>query len=232
MLNVETRFELPRIVDALGARGHGTLCFYGAPGTGKTALAEHIARTLDRPLMIRQASDLMSKFVGETEQKMAAMFAEAESERAILLLDEADSFLQDRRGAQRTYEVTEVNEMLQGMERFRGIFICTTNLLERIDQAALRRFTFKIRFNPLTPEQRERMFITEALGGDATALTPGLRTRLARLDELCPGDFAAVKRQVDILAASFSADEFIEQLETEHRLKPEVREARPMGFVR
>lgn len=232
MLNVETRFELPRIVDALGARGHGTLCFYGAPGTGKTALAEHIARTLDRPLMIRQASDLMSKFVGETEQKMAAMFAEAESERAILLLDEADSFLQDRRGAQRTYEVTEVNEMLQGMERFRGIFICTTNLLERIDQAALRRFTFKIRFNPLTPEQRERMFITEALGGDAAALTPGLRTRLARLDELCPGDFAAVKRQVDILAASFSADEFIEQLETEHRLKPEVREARPMGFVR
>jgi SpoVK/Ycf46/Vps4 family AAA+-type ATPase len=232
MLNVETRFELPRIVDALGARGHGTLCFYGAPGTGKTALAEHIARTLDRPLMIRQASDLMSKFVGETEQKMAAMFAEAESERAILLLDEADSFLQDRRGAQRTYEVTEVNEMLQGMERFRGIFICTTNLLERIDQAALRRFTFKIRFNRLTPEQRERMFITEALGGDATALTPGLRMRLARLDELCPGDFAAVKRQVDILAASFSADEFIEQLETEHRLKPEVREARPMGFMR
>jgi SpoVK/Ycf46/Vps4 family AAA+-type ATPase len=46
--------------------------------------------------------------------------------------------------AQRTYEVTEVNEMLQGMERFNGIFICTTNLLDRIDQAALRRFTFKI----------------------------------------------------------------------------------------
>jgi hypothetical protein len=49
----------------------------------------------------------------------------------VLLLDEADSFLQDRRGAQRTYEVTEVNEMLQGMERFNGIFICTTNLLDR-----------------------------------------------------------------------------------------------------
>ena len=68
----------------------------------------------------------------------------------MLLLDEADSFLQDRRGAQRTYEVTEVNEMLQGMERFDGIFVCTTNLLDRIDQAALRRFTFKIKFMPLT----------------------------------------------------------------------------------
>jgi SpoVK/Ycf46/Vps4 family AAA+-type ATPase len=231
MLNVETRFEVPRIVQALKARGHGTLCFYGAPGTGKTALAEHIAKALDRPLLVKQASDLMSKFVGETEQNMAAMFREAENEKAVLLLDEADSFLQDRRGAQRTYEVTEVNEMLQGMERFNGIFVCTTNLLERLDQAALRRFTFKIRFKPLTGEQREKMFVTEALGGDASLLLPEAAARLARLEQLCPGDFAAVKRQVDILAASFTAAEFLEQLEAEHRIKPEVREARNIGFL-
>jgi SpoVK/Ycf46/Vps4 family AAA+-type ATPase len=231
MLNVESRFELPRIVEALRARGHGTLCFYGAPGTGKTALAEHIARSLDKPLLIKQASDLMSKFVGETEQNMAAMFREAESEKALLLLDEADSFLQDRRGAQRTYEVTEVNEMLQGMERFAGIFICTTNLMERIDQAALRRFAFKIRFRPLTAVQRERMFVTEALAGDAGRLTPEAAGRLAKLDQLCPGDFAAVKRQVEILAAELTAEEFLEQLEAEHRIKPEVREARSIGFL-
>ncbi|TFZ06716.1 AAA family ATPase [Ramlibacter henchirensis] len=232
MLNVESRFEIPRIVEALKARGHGTLCFYGAPGTGKTALAEHIARRLDRPLLIKQASDLMSKFVGETEQNMAAMFREAESEKAVLLLDEADSFLQDRRGAQRTYEVTEVNEMLQGMERFAGIFVCTTNLMDRIDQAALRRFTFKIRFKPLTPAQRETMFVNEALGGESGALTDEIRARLTRLDQLCPGDFAAVKRQVDILAAGdFGPLEFLEQLEAEHRIKPEVRESRNIGFV-
>jgi SpoVK/Ycf46/Vps4 family AAA+-type ATPase len=231
MLNVESRFEIPRIVQALKARGHGSLCFWGAPGTGKTALAEHIARSLDRPLLVKQASDLMSKFVGETEQNMAAMFREAEAEKAVLLLDEADSFLQDRRGAQRTYEVTEVNEMLQGMERFAGIFICTTNLMDRIDQAALRRFTFKLRFRPLTAGQREKMFVVEALGGEAERLAPELKSRLAKLDQLCPGDFAAVKRQVDILAAEFSPEEFIEQLEAEHRIKPEVREARGIGFV-
>ena len=231
MLNVETRFEVPRIVAALKARGHGTLCFYGAPGTGKTALAEHIARTLDKPLLIKQASDLMSKYVGETEQNMAGMFREAENEKAVLLLDEADSFLQDRRGAQRTYEVTEVNEMLQGMERFNGIFVCTTNLMDRIDQAALRRFTFKIRFKPLTAVQREKMFVTEALAGNAALLTAETQARLARLDQLCPGDFAAVKRQVDILAAEFSVAEFLEQLEAEHRIKPEVREARNIGFL-
>jgi SpoVK/Ycf46/Vps4 family AAA+-type ATPase len=231
MLNVETRFEIPRIVQALKARGHGTLCFYGAPGTGKTALAEHIAKALARPLIIKQASDLMSKYVGETEQNMAAMFREAENEKAVLLLDEADSFLQDRRGAQRTYEVTEVNEMLQGMERFNGVFVCTTNLLERLDQAALRRFTFKIKFMPLTSAQRERMFVTEALAGDAGRITGAMQARLAQLTQLCPGDFAAVKRQTDILATEFSADEFLDQLEAEHRIKPEVRESRGMGFL-
>ena len=231
MLNVESRFEIPRIVEALKSRGHGALCFYGAPGTGKTALAEHIAKALDKPLIIKQASDLMSKYVGETEQNMAAMFKEAELEKAVLLLDEADSFLQDRRGAQRTYEVTEVNEMLQGMERHNGIFICTTNLLDKIDQAALRRFTFKIKFMPLTAVQRESMFVTEALAGDAALLTLDLRNRLAKLTQICPGDFAAVKRQTDILDAVFSSDEFMSQLEAEHRIKPEVREARGMGFV-
>jgi SpoVK/Ycf46/Vps4 family AAA+-type ATPase len=231
MLNVESRFDIARIVEALKQRGHGSLCFYGAPGTGKTALGEHIARAVGKPLIVKQASDLVSKFVGETEQNMAKMFAEAESEQAVLLLDEADSFLQDRRGAQRTYEVTEVNEMLQQMERFNGIFVCTTNLLDRVDQAALRRFTFKIKFKPLTAAQRETMFITEALAGDASKLSDALRARLNKLEQICPGDFAAVKRQVDILATEFSADEFIEQLEAEHRIKPEVREARSMGFV-
>ena len=232
MLNVETRYEIPRVVQALQARGHGTLCFYGAPGTGKTALGEHVATALDKPLLIKQASDLMSKFVGETEQSMAAMFKEAESEKAVLLLDEADSFLQDRRGAQRTYEVTEVNEMLQGMERYNGIFICTTNLLDRIDQAALRRFTFKIKFKPLTTQQRETMFVVEALAGDAAAMTPAIRARLQVMDQLCPGDFAAVKRQCDILDVTFSASEFLEQLEAEHRIKPEVRENRGIGFLK
>ena len=121
--------------------------------------------------------------------------------------------------------------MLQGMERFQGIFICTTNLMDRLDQAALRRFSFKIRFKPLTGEQRERMFVTEALQGDAERLTPELRQRLARLDQLCPGDFAAVRRQIDILGEELFPEEFIEQLEAEHRIKPEVRENRGMGFV-
>jgi SpoVK/Ycf46/Vps4 family AAA+-type ATPase len=230
LLNVECRFELPRIVEALRRRGHGTLCLHGVPGSGKTALAEHLAQQLGRPLMIRQASDLMSKFVGETEANMARMFDEAQSEGALLLLDEADSFLRSRRMAERNYEVSEVNQMLQGMERFAGIFICTTNLFDDLDEAALRRFTFHIRFHPLRPEQRVRMFVNEALEGDAQRLTGEQRQRLAQLDLLTPGDFAAVRRQVELLGQAFEPDEFLSQLESEHRVKPEARQRRGIGF--
>jgi SpoVK/Ycf46/Vps4 family AAA+-type ATPase len=229
LLHLETRYPVERIVEALRRRGHGTLCLHGLPGSGKTALGEHIAEALGRPLMIRLASDLVSKFVGETESNMARMFAEAEAEQAVLLLDEADSFLRSRRRAERHYEVTEVNEMLAGMERYAGIFVCTTNLFEDLDEAALRRFTFKIRFLPLTPVQREAMFLAEALPEGAVLADEQCR-RLAALDLLTPGDFAAVKRQADLLGSPLAPDEFLSQLEGEHRVKPEVRQRRSIGF--
>jgi SpoVK/Ycf46/Vps4 family AAA+-type ATPase len=231
MLNIETRYPVEKILTSLKARPRASICFYGPPGTGKTALAEHIAKTLERPLMIKKASDLMSKYVGETEQQMAQMFRSAQADKAVLLLDEADSFLQNRQLAQRSYEVTEVNEMLQGMERFDGVFICTTNLFDRIDEAALRRFSFKIRFRPLTAQQRESMFVREALGGDAALLSPAVLARLAKLELLAPGDFAAVCRQNQLLGEEFSAEDFIDQLEKEHAVKPDVRFSRPMGFT-
>jgi len=231
LVNTESKFEVPKIVEALRRKTYGTLCFYGPPGTGKTALAEHIAHELQRPLMIRQASDIMSKYVGETEQNMAKMFDEAQLEAAVLLLDEADSFLRSRRMAERNYEVSEVNEMLQGMERFAGVFICTTNLFQELDEAALRRFTFKVQFKPLTAAQRERMFVVEALSGEADLLTREQAGRLAQLSALAPGDFASVKRQVDVLGEAFTPDEFLSQLEAEHRVKPEVRQQRGMGFL-
>ncbi len=75
------------------------------------------------------------------------------------------------------------------------------------------------------------MFVVEALDGKAERLDDALRQRLARLEQLCPGDFAAVKRQSEILGEAMAPAEFLDQLEAEHRIKPEVREARGMGFV-
>jgi SpoVK/Ycf46/Vps4 family AAA+-type ATPase len=231
LLNIETQFPVARIITSLKQKQAGTLCFYGMPGTGKTALAEHIAQSIDRPLIIKRASDLVSKFVGETEQNMARMFDEAQREKAVLLLDEADSFLQNRGLAQRNYEVSEVNEMLQGMERFTSVFICTTNLMDRIDEAALRRFSFKIKFLALTTEQREKMFVTEALGGDAARITQRQKDRLKGLRLLAPGDFATVKRQWLLFDEPIDAEKFLDQLEREHNVKPDIRYERPMGFT-
>ena len=103
--------------------------------------------------------------------------------------------------------------------------------MDQLDAAALRRFAFKVRFLPLRPQQREAMFVNEALQGDAQALTPALRERLARLDALCLGDFAAVQRQARILGETLDPEAFVAQLEAEHRLKPEVRAQRRLGFM-
>ena len=103
----------------------------------------------------KRASDLLSKWVGETEQQIAAAFAEARDAGAFLIFDEADSLLADRRGAHRSWEVSQVNEMLTWMESHPLPFACTTNFAEHLDTATLRRFVFKVRLDYVAPEQVE-----------------------------------------------------------------------------
>jgi SpoVK/Ycf46/Vps4 family AAA+-type ATPase len=91
--------------------------------------------------------------LGETEQNLARMFQDAAADNVVLLLDEADSFLQDRRGAERSWEVSQVNEMLTQMETFQGVFVASTNLMESLDQASLRRFDIKVKFDFLGRDQ-------------------------------------------------------------------------------
>jgi SpoVK/Ycf46/Vps4 family AAA+-type ATPase len=195
------------------ADGHA----FGSPITGVEVGIGHIAEVparlhkqcvdADSGFLLWRHGSLLWIILNYKQKQPVARKKHAQAEKAVLL--------RDRRGAQRTYEVTEVNEMLQGMERYAGIFICTTNLLESLDQAALRRCTFKIKFMPLTSGQRETMFVTEALAGDASLLTVAAQKRLAQLT----------------LDMALSAEEFLEQLEAEHSIKPEVREGRAMGFM-
>lgn len=228
-LNIESRYPVERIVRALTTAGTSSLCFYGPPGTGKTALAGHIAKTLNKPLLAKRASDILSKWLGEAEQNIAGMFRQAESEGAILFLDEADSLLRDRKSSRNSWEVTQVNEMLQQMECFGGIFICATNLFGDIDQAALRRFSFKLQFNPMTLEQRLLMFTHEAMDGVTQSLDTHLHSRLAQLNHLTPGDFAVVNRQTKVMGEAITAQEFMEMLEAEHALKS-GHESKCIGF--
>lgn len=216
------RFGPAQILKALRKKPQGTLCLYGLPGTGKTQFAEYVALELGKPILIKRASDIFDKYLGESEKRIGEMFDQAEEEDAILLLDEADSFLRDRSRSTHSWEVTTVNELLQRMERFDGIFICTTNLYAQVDIAALRRFTFKLEFLPLNIHQRWEMFQNEAgLRGKPISerRQSDYEERLAFMKNLAPGDFATVKRQCVLLGEVLSPDQWIEQLELEVRAK-------------
>lgn len=223
-LNLAGGVSPSALAHALSAQGRGSLCFYGPPGTGKTVFAETLAEALDRELVARQASDLISPYLGETEQNLARLFRECDPAHTVLLLDEVDSFLSDRRQARRSWEHTQVNELLQQMERYDGIFIAATNLMAGIDGAALRRFDFKLHFRALTPAQRLGLFAREALGDQAATVAPDLARHLEGLQGLAPGDFATVCRQRTLLGETLTPEQFLRRLAAECRLKQERRE--------
>lgn len=169
------------------------LLFYGPPGTGKSELARYIACHLDKELICKKTSDILDSFVGGTERNIKEAFEEAESEEAILIIDEVDSLLFSRDQAERSWEISFTNEFLTQMERYRGILICTTNRLKGIDNASMRRFNYKIGFNYLKPEGNITFYqkLLEPL--TATPLDKATRKVLKRITDLAPGDFKVVR---------------------------------------
>lgn len=227
---LNTDQDLQKIAEGLRRRGSGRLCLYGPPGTGKTAFAHHLGRTLDRAVVVKRGSDLLSMWVGGTEVAIAQAFEQAHDEDAILLLDEADSFLQDRAGAHHSWQITQVNELLTQMEAFNGIFVASTNLIDTLDEASLRRFDFKLKFDFLTRPQRRAMLLRVLSGMEAD--TDAIRIATARLDQLdhvTAGDFANVLRQVDITGATPGAVHLVGLLAAEVAMKPDMRK-RAIGF--
>ncbi len=205
------------------------VCLFGPSGTGKTAFGRWLASTLDVPLHVKNASDILGPYVGMSEELIAGAFREAEKEGALLLIDEVDSFLRDRRGAERSWEVTLVNEMLTQMENFNGIFIASTNLMEGIDQAALRRFDLKICFGYLQPEQAWRLYVTQCKSLGLGTPAAYLEKRIRDMNLLTPGDFAAVTRQQRFKAIS-SSDYLVDALKAECALK-EGHNPKSFGFL-
>jgi SpoVK/Ycf46/Vps4 family AAA+-type ATPase len=216
---LNTDCNIADVCDGLREHGEGRLCLYGPPGTGKSAFGRYLAEAMDRPLMMRRASDILSPYVGVAEKNMARMFRDAAQENAVLLLDEADTFLRDRNGATRSWEVSEVNEMLTQMESFEGIFIASTNLMGSLDAAALRRFDMKVKFEYLKPEQAWQLFLDTAAKLQLEVSETDC-SKLSKLRLLTPGDFANVVRQ-SRLRKMQSAQDLIDRLMAECQVKPE-----------
>ncbi len=219
LLNCDTDLEklTQRIIALKGV--NFSLCLYGVPGSGKSAYARHLAERLKMKVLHKRASDLFDPYIGVTEQKIAAAFAKAAKKKMLLVFDEADSFLCDRRYAQRNWEVAWVNEMLTQMESHPLPFVCTTNLMDDLDQASLRRFTFKVKYDFLSRKQTEAAF--QHFFGMAPYGSLGGLTNLA------PGDFAVVAKKARICGIDDP-----KELATMLRQEQDVKEVRKsVGFA-
>ena len=208
---LEADLPLDRLFAGIAEAQDVSVLLSGPPGTGKTAFAHHLARAMDRSLLVKRASDLLSKWVGGTEAQIAEAFAEARQRGALLLFDEADSLLFDRSTARTSWEVGQVNELLTWLDQHPLPVIAATNHIERLDPATLRRFVFKVRLRPLSRERAARAF--ERFFGAAPP------RRLAEVENLTPGDFLVVARQLRHAPAE-GPEELVDRLRMEASAKP------------
>ncbi|MGF7452637.1 AAA family ATPase [Pasteurella bettyae] len=213
--------NLHKITDGLKNTKRGRICCYGPAGTGKTAWANWLAEEMALQVLVCQGSDLISPYVGGTEQNIAAAFRQAKENNRVLIFDEVDTFLFARQSGQRSWEHSQVNEMLTQIEKFDGLLVVSTNLMDNLDPAALRRFDIKLHFDYLKLEQRKNAAISQAEKLGLPALSEADLSRFQHFDNLTLGDFAAVSRRHRFAPFENVAD-WIAALEAELSLKPKV----------
>ena len=194
-----------------------SLCLYGQPGTGKSLYAKYLAKQLNIPVVYKRASDIFSKWVGETEQNIKQLFTQGTESKSMIILDEVDSFLYNRNNNLNSWELSSVNEMLTQMESYNYPFICTTNLIEILDKASLRRFTFKLHFDFMDPTQ-VRVAFKHFFNIDTQYFIYGLTL----------GDFSVVKKKIEFLNIHAEED-IIKMLQEEVDLK-DKSSIRRIGF--
>jgi SpoVK/Ycf46/Vps4 family AAA+-type ATPase len=207
------------------------LLFYGPPGTGKSELARYFADRMDREIICKRISDLQSKWVGEGEKNIKAAFQKAEAEEAVLIIDEADSVLFSRGRAGHSWEISFTNEFLTRMEKYRGILVCTTNRLDDLDPASLRRFNHKVGFNYLTPIGNLLFYdlYLGPLSNDRLGRTG--RAAVKSIHNLAPGDFKVVRDRYSFYPREdINHGMLIQALNKEAELKNHNDQTRQIGF--
>lgn len=217
-----TEPSLGSVLESIAEGGYSdvSLLLSGPPGTGKTAFAQHFATRLDKPLLTKRASDLLSKWVGGTERNIAEAFADARQEKGVLFFDEADSLMFDRASANANWEAGQVNELLSWLDRHDQPVLAATNFASKLDTATLRRFDFKLELKPLGPAGLLHAF-RKYFEADAPAEITCLRN-------LTPGDFSVVRKQMRF-KSNPSVQEIASALTKEAELKPESHSK--IGFL-
>ena len=176
--------------------------FHGPPGTGKTLTATLLGKSTGRDVYRIDLSTIVSKYIGETEKNLAALFDRAANRDWILFFDEADALFGKRTGvkdAHDRYANQEVSYLLQRVEDFDGLVILSSNFRANIDEAFLRRFNAIIRFPLPTREERESIWLKSLPDRGDRA---GLAARLSEF-ELSGGNIVNI---VQFAAISAIAD--------------------------
>ena len=205
-----------------------SILFDGPPGTGKTMCARIMAGELNMEMYKINISQIVSKYVGETEKNLQAVFAEAKKADCILFFDECDSLFgkrSDVKDAQDRNANVETAYLLQQIEEYDGVCILATNLLKNIDEAFLRRITYVLHFPFPDADARERIY--KSMITDQTPIGSDLDIRfMAENFELSGGYIKNI-----VLSAVFRAAREREPLGMRHLLNAAVNEMRKNEMV-
>ena len=167
-----------------------SILLYGPSGTGKSLYLRHLAQELGYKIIERRASDIMDKWFGETEKNIAAAFEEAKNHRAMLIFDEVDSLMPNKGNIRQPHEARIVNEFLVQLENHPYPVCATTNFLENMENASIRRFKINAKFDYLQKNQYgyvyRKTFGVEPIQNieNLTNLTPAIFARASEKIEL------------------------------------------------
>ena len=190
-----------------------SILIYGPPGTGKSYFLRYLAQVIGLNTVEKKPAELFSKYQGQPAKNVLSMFEEAQEKDAMLIIDEVEGIISERKEdrGDNKWKSDMTNTFLSAMESCVTPFCGTSNHLNKIDKAILRRFVFKLHFDYLTPEQARYAF--EKIFG---LMAPW---ELSEIHNLTSGDFSVVKKKALILGCLNDAAILLNMLKEELKNK-------------